>query len=516
MADLLDRLATKTKEPATGGDLLDRVAGKPQPEQSFGRRMLETGKGMIKGALQTADTLGTAATFGANRLFDTPGQQEYRKRIGTPSNPSQEAGMFGEHALEFAAPGAAGLRAARGAPLLARMGTEALGAGGVAAVQSKGSPRKTAEAAATAAAFPVAGAVGTRALRYATDLLGITTGVGGEAVRVAASTASQKFKDAMRNKTTEAEIVGDTRAALESVKNARGQAYRRQLSALPQVQINVVQPVKADLLNTLKNDYGIGVRRKITTEPTGILGPNGQPLTRRVPGNLELDFSHSTISDGGDQKKILDLVTDLDGWKDQSTTGVDTLKRRVDDLYAESSQARAIVQRTKDQIRSELNTKVPGYHRMTRDYALATKFIDEVNKEFSLKGGTGTVVRKLAYSLNQNNEYRKLMLEALGHATGTDLKEAVAGSAMRSVMPRGLVGRLSMEGGLFGAGGAAISGHPVGAIAGGLMNLLASSPRAVGEIMSLISTLRRSPIAGAVTSGVGQAGKGTALEATQQ
>lgn len=518
--DALDRLASKSIAPTTpagGGDALDRLAAKSKPKPAapaptFGQRMLRTGEdfasGLGAGAMSTVFHGGDIIRrlTGMHRIIDQP---DVQKAMTPPPTTAGRAGKFTEQAAEFAIPDVAGIKAAKGASLLTRAGLEALKAGGVAALQTGAKPRETATAAGLGAALPVAGALGPPALRYASELLGFRTGTGGETIRIAASTASQKFKDAMRNKITEAEIVGDTRTALDKVKEARANEYRRQLANLPQVQLNVVQPVKTDLLRTLRNDYRIGIRRKFIKQPTGVIGPNGAPLMRRVPGPLELDFAHSTIPDAGDQKKILDLVTDLDSWQDNSTLGVDTLKRRIDNLYADTSDARAIVRKTKNQIRSELNRAVPGYQKMTFDYAQASKFIDEINKEFSLKGGTGTVVRKLAYALNQNNQYRKLMIEALGNAAGMDLKEAIAGSAMREAIPRGLVGRAILGGEVLELG------HDPHLTAAMLADALASSPRAVGEIMSLISTLRRMPAAQRAVSTGAAAGRAAGLEATQ-
>lgn len=137
---------------------------------------------------------------------------------------------------------------------------------------------------------------------------------------------------------------------------------------------------------------------------------------------------------------------------------------------------------------------------MEAGYATASKLLNETKQalsagmEYGAARNPGAVVVKLANSLNQNNEYRKLMLEALDEAAGSHLKQQVAGFASRSWPPRGLQGVAAAS--PFAALGFLTHG-PAGAAAAIPVWAL-SSPRVAAHIVSLIGTMNR-----AVPTGMG-------------
>jgi hypothetical protein len=143
-----------------------------------------------------------------------------------------------------------------------------------------------------------------------------------------------------------------------------------------------------------------------------------------------------------------------------------------------------------ESLRDNLNEHVPGYEALTSEYAKASDLLSELRRELS--AGTeygkakapGTIIRKLSYALNQNNDYRKVMLEALDAAAGSNMKQDVAGYSSRSWTPRGLQSVLASSPFALAA---AFSHNPASVIPVAAL----SSPRVAASIIALISSMSR-------------------------
>jgi len=331
---------------------------------------------------------------------------------------------------------------------------EAVPAAGITYVQSGGDPNAARASAlgtaATTALLPVIG-------RILAEGTGMSTGVGGYAVERAATNPTPELMAAMRGDITEAQVLGATRDAASYVKAKRSADYLHLRNQLPNVQLNL-NPIKSETLRALK-DFDIV--------------PTLNPQT----GGLVLDFSHSPINIKAAQDQIQSVVDDLARWQRTDTLGMDNLKRRMDNLIFDNSDAHAFVTRIKGSVRDQLNT-VPGYKAMTRNYAEMSDFVDNLT-ELSLNArNDGTAIRKLAGSLKQNNEYRRLLLEALDGYTNKDLVGMIAGTRLSPMMPRGIVGALHAASLGAGVGSSAAILHDPKV----LLGLFGMSPRAVGEL----------------------------------
>src|SRR5262249_29593605 len=151
----------------------------------------------------------------------------------------------------------------------------------------------------------------------------------------------------------------------------------------------------------------------------------------------------------------------------------DTLKRRIDDFYSESSNARAFTQRMKNATRGILNT-VPGYQKMTADYAKASEFRTNL-KDLSLEAkNDGTALRKFGTLMDKNNRFRQGLVNQLSRYAGRDLQGEIAGLRLRPLTPGGLrnLGDAAL--------GALFLGHSLPG-AGTLGAVASTSPRLVGE-----------------------------------
>lgn len=314
----------------------------------------------------------------------------------------------------------------------------------------------------------LAGGVANAAGRTAAPILGKTTGVGTEAIRTAAN-GSSAFADAMRSGITHADIVDTLKESVQKLADQRRGDYQDQLARIPNDVQMPIQSTQREFLQGLKK-FKVNVTAQAT--PTGM--------------QYGLDFSRSTITDAAEQSKLGEVFGDLESWGkrpgDLSPLGVDTLKQRLSQAVADTrgTRAQAIIANAHDDLRSMLNNKVPGYQELTKNYAEASELLDHVKKEFSVSptSNPGTTIRKLSYALNQNNEWRKALIDIVDQQTGSHIHDQVAGASMQTLAPRGIAG--------------AIAGGEIAAKAGHIgPSLLLSSPRVVGEALVGLAKARK-------------------------
>lgn len=364
---------------------------------------------------------------------------------------------------------------------------EGAGAASVEAVRSGGDVDKMATTGLVGAAAPVVSKLASNTLRGLSQWLGSSTRAGETGIQRAATTAESRFKSAMANRTTEMEIAQDVKDAVGKVAQGRIDRYR---SSFPEVEQNYAaslsqggKPLSKDPINKefiqQATNFGASMfaGKKLYGLKGKVLHSQGDTFWRAHPDDLKL---------------LQDTFSNIQAHSDLSPRGLDDLKQYV---YAQAQRAttgkaQAFLNRVGSAATNELNQKVPGYRALTADYAKTKQLEDMISSELSVQNqNPGVMIRKLSYALNQNNDYRKYLLEALDKEAGTHLVDTLAGYSLRSTLPRGLSGALtsSLPGAL--AVGAGFTHHPI--LATGLA--LMSSPRAVGETLAMISALRRTP-----------------------
>lgn len=314
----------------------------------------------------------------------------------------------------------------------------------------------------------VASKVGEGAKNAASETLGVTTGSGGEAIRQAAAAGAEvaktpsggaAFTDAMRGKSSPSEIVNNAQDALQTIKEKQGADYRAKLQGIKDTKGSLdISPLKTELDKQMGN-FGI----KVSEDGT-------------------LDFTRSTIgNDDAAMSAVKKAYEDVNGWGtkegDRTAVGLDTLKRRLDDLYAPTKQSRAFTQALKSSVRKTLSS-VPGYDEMTKDYENTANVIDDIKSATSLggKAGVDTVFKKLSSAMKQNQDLRLEMTKALEDTSGKGVLDQVAGQNLNSILPRGLIGKgADLLNIVKGLGGAI---HPAA-----LIEFALTSPRIVGEFV---------------------------------
>jgi hypothetical protein len=301
-------------------------------------------------------------------------------------------------------------------------------------------------------------------------VLGKTTGVGTNAVETAAK-AGDSFTKGMRGETTIEDVVGDVKQAAQDLADRRASEYQAQLAKLPPTTVTT-RPLIAELRQQIAN-FG------------------GTVKAVQKGGKIEyvVDFSgaNAKLADAKEIATVQDVIDDVarnaaSGASD--ARALDAMKIRLGQRLGAGKFADKIITATQDAARRTLEQSVPGYADMTKDYAEASQLLDKVTSEFSTKGGAakeGASVRKLTMALNQNNEFRRALIDILDNELGTHIRESLAGVNMSAIAPRGIMGPLA--GGIVAVKAAS---NPAA-----LFALSLTSPRFVGEALRAISKARR-------------------------
>jgi len=270
------------------------------------------------------------------------------------------------------------------------------------------------------------------------------------------------FDKAMRGKIDPDEIVDVARGAISELRETRGANYRAVLDEISSNNKSLdITPIN-DTMRSLMTRYNIKI------EPNGALDVSRASVGKKSAGDLE---------------EIVDLVRNWgnkDG--DLTPTGLDILKRRLDDFYSDSSQARQFVTELKKSVSNTISKEVPQYAEMTKGYQEATSLIKDIESTLMLRkqGMTGRVtadmtLRRIASAMKDNNELRLDMVRLLGKNTGNELEEMVAGYAMNKIVPGGLT--------KYAAGGA---GTLAAMLSPKFLPIVASaSPRVQGEFLRI-------------------------------
>lgn len=319
-------------------------------------------------------------------------------------------------------------------------------------------------------------------------LSGTGTGAVDEAIASGTSTglsvnplaSKTNFDKALRGKITGDEVVANVKDALQTVVNKRGAIYR-------------------DQLKNLKGNAQIVDTAPIDKTVNDIMADHNITIATNAKGQQAIDTSKAGMGKAG-REDIKGIIEEVKSWTDKTPEGLDRLRKRLDDFYSDSSQARSAVTRLRNSVNDTIKAAVPEYADMTKGYAEATALIKDIESGLMLRkqGMTGKVVadqtlRRITSAMRDNFALRKDLLEALGAKSGEDLSGQVAGYSMRSVIPLGLAGT-----------GPALIGEAAMAkfISPGFWPVLAaSSPRVQGEFLrmfgkAMVEAKKVAPVAG--------------------
>ena len=288
--------------------------------------------------------------------------------------------------------------------------------------------------------------------------LGMTTGAKGPSIREAFQSGmqggdiAQRFRDAMRGDLPMDTVVQEARDALSTLYAERGQQYRDN-KALWSQDPAVLSFNKLE--QALRNSLDVKSFKGVSIDPS----------TTAVRGKIQ---------------EAVNAWKSLDPAEYHTVEGFDALKQRLADI-AEStdygSPSWKIANDAAQATRQTIIDQAPGYAKAMKDYADASKALDEITRELSLGRNAlpATALRKLQAILRADVSSgfgrRGELANALERGGADMLRPTLAGQAMSNWAPRGLS---SVLGTGMGAAGATMNPSMLAA-------LPAFSPRLVGE-----------------------------------
>ncbi len=294
----------------------------------------------------------------------------------------------------------------------------------------------------------------------AKQALGLTTGVGGEAISEAfkagkaGGDAGTAFKANLMGRVDPTDVLTAAKENVAELGRQRQNAYRANM-----------QNIKGD---------------------KSILNFDG--IDKAVDSALSKVSYKGKVTKEAAAQKLSDVQSKINEWKSldpaefHTPEGLDALKQSIgetlESIPFESTQQRMVVGDVYNAVKNEIVKQAPTYAKTMKAYSEASDQIKEIERALSLgkKASTDTAMRKLQ-SLMRNNVQtnygqRLELAKQLEQAGGQQIMPAIAGQALSEMVPRGIQRATSVPTSL---GAFSVGGLPA-AIGYGVV----SSPRAVG------------------------------------
>jgi hypothetical protein len=300
----------------------------------------------------------------------------------------------------------------------------------------------------------------------AADLLGMSTGAGGDAIKQAVKVgktggdAQRVLIDNMRGSSSADDVVNQAFDALKDAQKTKRADYTAGMDAVKSAKKSINFDGIENAYKSVLDDFTI----------------------KTTQGNV--------LKGGADLQKKFDEIDELvQQWKNnpelQTAENVDALKQAVDSLWKPGKES-VVVTRVRNAIHKEIVDQVPQYADTMKAYEKAVKFEKEIMKELSVnnKAAAATTLRKLQSTMRNNASTNygarlKLLMDL-----DPDLLPALAGQSLNQLTPRGI--QRVIGGGQIGASALGYV-DPINLIPG----LAAQSPRLVGETALKVGQAQR-------------------------
>lgn len=304
-------------------------------------------------------------------------------------------------------------------------------------------------------------------------ILGAMTGTGTEAIRgaiQAGKTGSQDFLANMRGDVPFDDVVTAAKQGLQNMRKERAAAYRGGMVNIKNDKTVLDMTPINDAVNNIKQSGNF----------------KGKIINQKAGGVI--DEIDTVVADWA-KSKPADFHT---------PEGLDALKQAIGDIR-DSTQFGTPARRAADSVynavKNEIQAQAPTYAKVMKDYSEASATLQEIEGALSLGNNKSkdTAIRKLQ-SLMRNNAQtnygnRLELAKTLEDKGGVNLGPSIAGQAMSSWTPRGMVGSIEKGGMAFAPFVAP----------GALLAAPFTSPRLMGEGLYSL---------GAMSGGAGNSARG--------
>jgi hypothetical protein len=275
-------------------------------------------------------------------------------------------------------------------------------------------------------------------------ILGLTTGVGGEAIKKVYEASKAGIDTAIN------QIVGKTES-IEILNKAK--AGLQEMIAQKNLQYSTAK----------KSSQFKGTDTGWAASPAKL---DFAPI-RETFDNVKKSITYKGQVSVGDKElaAINEVEKILNTWESQpklhTAAGLDFLKQRIDAVYPDDvkmTQAQRVIDTTRNGVKNYLVKEVPEYKKAMADYENSIETIREIDRGLigGNKASQETALRKLLRTTRDETGVKLSLADKMQKATGIDLSTEIAGASMKSFEPKSVLGTLGGAGGLlniaFGTG----------------------------------------------------------------
>jgi hypothetical protein len=305
--------------------------------------------------------------------------------------------------------------------------------------------------------------------RPAAELLGVSSGVGPEAIQLAGRAgleggeAAKAFRENIRGAVPTQDVVADAQDVVRGLRQQRSAAYVQGMQNVAGVRTP---------LNFNDIDQALQNITNIQTFHGQVLSPKTQAIRQEIGQEVQ-------------KWKMLNPALF------HTPEGLDALKRLIGEIKDDTpwgTPQRVVADQAYNAIRQTIVKAAPEYAKTMKGYEEASNHVKDLERELSIpnpnRGNVDTALRKLQTVLrnNVNTGYgrRRELAQFLVDNGSPNLLYKLAGQQLQPIAPRGLA-RL---GSALGAELAAMLGIGLGHTGLGLSAVplaIAASPRAIGE-----------------------------------
>jgi len=253
-----------------------------------------------------------------------------------------------------------------------------------------------------------------------------TTQVGKEAVNQALKSGelgNEAFLSNLRGTSNMSDVLDLAKSSLDNIKQNKSSQYRSGM-------VDIKNDKTALDFNDIDNAIN-SARNKVSYK-----------------GEIKDEFAADKVAKA--QQAISDWKN-LDPNEYHTPEGMDALKQKIggilESIPYEQKTARSAVQDIYNSTRKTISDQAPTYSKVMKDYSEASDLIKEIEKGLSLgnKASADTSMRKLQSlmrnNVNTNYGQRLKLADELVKNGSENLMPSLAGQAMSSYAPRGIVGQ---------------------------------------------------------------------------
>lgn len=292
--------------------------------------------------------------------------------------------------------------------------------------------------------------------------IGTATGAGGEAINQAVKageTGNKVFLDNLRKTSNMEDAVDIAKTGLDNMRKEKNTAYRSGM-------------------------YDISQDKSVLSF---------DDIDNAISNAKSKNYDFGEYKDVGAQDALNKVEKLVNTWKKKSPDahtpeGLDFLKQKINNEilgkldYQKDAFARNLVGDVYSELKSTIGKQAPAYADVMKNYGEASDTINEIKRALSLneKASADTSLKKLQSILRDDVSssfgHRKDLANQLVEHGAEDLMPALAGQALSSWKPRGMLGNLETAGGAYYA-----LTHPA-ALGSALLAAPFIIPRTAGEM----------------------------------